>query len=479
MLLERIETPGLSHYSYLVGCEGAGEVVVVDPRRDIDIYMRQAADLGVRITHIVETHIHADFASGAQALAAATGAPLMVSRFDADETYEVEHAHTDLDDGDVIDVGMVRLQALHTPGHTPEHMSYLVFDRARSETSPVAMFTGDCLFVGAAGRPDLLGEASAAPLASELYDSLRARIAGTPDHVEIYPAHGAGSMCGAGMSGRPMSTLGYERLANPYFQERSREAFIEWALANVPPFPPYYKRMKSLNSIGAVDATPILSRATAGALSPVEAKTIAEHGGVILDVRSPGEHAAGHPLGAISVGIADSFSVWAAWVVPEGVDVVLLVGDGSAVVSLAAVGLVRVGLDNIRGYIAGGFTAWTAAGLDIDETPEIAPVEARRLADEGACALLDVRSDGEWISGRAPDALHIHAGFVGDHVEDIVRLGKPVATICEAGYRAMVAASVLKRNGVSDVRVVEAGMQGWRLHDLPQETGESSPVSTG
>lgn len=470
MLLERIETPGLAAYSYIVACEGAGEAVVVDPRRDTDVYLRFVAERGLRITHVLETHIHADYASGARALAEAAGAPLLVSRFDAGQTYEVQHPHEDLDDGASIRVGKVRIEALHTPGHTPEHMCFALFDEARSAELPMALLTGDLLFVGSAGRPDLLGEETAAPLARELRRSLFERLASFPDFVEVHPAHGAGSMCGSGLAGRPVSTLGYERRTNPYFQERSEEEFVQWALANVPPFPPYYKRMKQLNAVGAEDATPLLVRTFTRALPPEQARAIVDGGGVVLDVRPPAEFCRGHAAGAISVGMGKSFTVWAAWAVPPGAPVVLM-GSGADDVEQAARGLLRVGLDDVMGFVAGGFDAWERAGLPIEETPEVPPAQAWREAQEGRLALLDVRSDDEWRQGHAPGAAHRHAGLLAEQAAQVAAQleGKPIGTICAAGYRATVAASLLKRAGATDVRVVEAGMNGWRAHDLPTD----------
>src|SRR6185436_834919 len=254
MLLERFEDRGLAQYSYAVGDEAARVVAIVDPRRDVDVYVDWAAERGFTITDVLETHIHADFASGARELALRTAATLRLSAYDEDERYEVLHAHALLRDGDSVPLGAVRLQALHTPGHTPEHLTFLVYDGVRDgdvQDAPVAALTGDFLFVGALGRPDLLGEEAKHALARRLFKSVREKLAGLPDGMEVYPGHGAGSMCGAGMSSRPFSTLGAERLANPYLDPAlTEEAFVERLLAASPPLPPYYLRMKALNAAG-------------------------------------------------------------------------------------------------------------------------------------------------------------------------------------------------------------------------------------
>jgi hydroxyacylglutathione hydrolase len=249
VLFERFEDHGLAHHSYVVGCESAGIVAIVDPGRDVDVYQGFAHQRDLRITHVLETHVHADFASGAKELAERSGAELWLSAYDAGELYEVAFPHHRMHDGESLTLGRVRLEARHTPGHTPEHLSFLGFDLARAPTTPQILLSGDFLFVGSLGRPDLIGEDAKVGLANQLYDSVHRVLPPLPDGVEVHPAHGAGSMCGAGLSTRPMSTLGFERIANPYLRAGlSREAFVAEILGHVPPFPPYYKRMKQVNS---------------------------------------------------------------------------------------------------------------------------------------------------------------------------------------------------------------------------------------
>jgi hydroxyacylglutathione hydrolase len=247
MLLERFEDAGLAQYSYAVGDEAVAKVAVVDPRRDVDVYLDWAAARRLAITDVLETHVHADFASGARELAARTGATLHLSAYDQGERYEVSYPHAPMREGDAVELGAVRLTALHTPGHTPEHLAFLVHDTTRSSAVPIAALTGDFLFVGSLGRPDLLGEEAKHALARALFASVREKLAGLPDGLEVHPGHGAGSMCGAGMSARPFSTLGFERIANRFLDpELNDEAFVERFLASLPHFLPYYVILKEL-----------------------------------------------------------------------------------------------------------------------------------------------------------------------------------------------------------------------------------------
>jgi hydroxyacylglutathione hydrolase len=247
MKIKQFEVAGLAQYSYVLSSEG--EAVVIDPMRDFDRYTEYAAEEGLAIKYVTETHIHADFASGAVALAEATGAELALSGYDQDP-YRYSMEHRALRDSDGLKIGKMRLVALHTPGHTPEHLSFVLFDEERNAAQPLALFSGDFLFVGSLGRPDLLGDEAKQELAHDLYRSLHERIASLPDGVQIYPGHGAGSLCGSGMSERAESTLGYERLSQPLFK-LEEEAFVREILASVPPMPSYYPRMKALNSRGA------------------------------------------------------------------------------------------------------------------------------------------------------------------------------------------------------------------------------------
>ncbi|MGH9314855.1 MAG: MBL fold metallo-hydrolase [Vicinamibacterales bacterium] len=470
MLFERFEDRGLSQYSYAVGCARAGVVAIVDPRRDVDVYLDVAAAKKVRITHVLETHIHADFASGARELAERAGAQYRPSGHDRGETYEVRVPHEDLRDGDAIELGSARLVARHTPGHTPEHLSFLVYDTARARDVPQLFLTGDFLFVGSLGRPDLLGEAAKAALAHQLFDSVRERVADLPDGVEVHPGHGAGSMCGAGMSERPMSTLGFERIANPYFNRRlSRDEFVHKILTSVPPFPPYYARMKALNAEGP----PILNGLPG--LEPTPAarfRDLANRGHVVIDLRDQIGFGGGHIPAAFGIGAGQNLSTWASWVVPYETPILLVAGDPQLIPD-AIRSLVRVGLDQVVGYLDGGMMSWTSAGFPTVTIEQVTPEVLReRLAGDRTLTMLDVRSEAEFQGGHIDGAIHIMGGALNDRVDELRGRG-PIAVTCGTGYRSTVAASVLERAGITDVINLTGGMTAWVRAGLPVRTDAS------
>jgi hydroxyacylglutathione hydrolase len=446
MKIERFTVEGLAQHAYAVS--HGGELALIDPIRDIAPYLAYAQREGLRITHILETHIHADFAAGSLALAAATGAQLALSAYTANERYRYAFPHRALRTGDTVPLGSFHLEALHTPGHTPEHLSLLL----RGESGEAAaLFTGDFLFAGALGRPDLLGDDAKLGLAHELYRSIHDRIAALPDALPVYPGHGAGSLCGAGLSDRTETTLGYERLHNPFFQLREAE-FVEQILASVPPMPAYYPRMKSLNADGA----PVLAELPGGhAFSIGELQTLASEA-TLLDVRSLEDFAAAHIHGAVNLSTAGNLSMWAGWLLdPE--KPILLIGDGTPE-EPARQALTRVGLDNILGYLEGGFSAWQQAGLATETVGLVSP--AQPLCDR---LILDVRNDSELASGSIPGAVPI---ALGDLPAGLATLDpkRPVLTVCESGYRASAAASLLQRAGFTDVRILVGGMSAWREH---------------
>ena len=451
MTIDRFEVQGLAQYSYIISSQGRS--VVVDPIRDTERYLRFLKERGLILSAIVETHIHADFASGARALAEATGAELALSAYDEGEHYRYGMPHRPLRSGDSVQVGTVRVQALHTPGHTPEHLSFIVYDLERSETEPLALFSGDFLFVGSVGRPDLLGEEAKLGLAHELFQSLQGRLEALPDSVQVYPGHGAGSLCGTGMSERAESTLGYERRTNHLFS-LTEEAFVEEILRSVPPMPQYYPRMKELNARGAdgFDAIP-----GAVALSPSEVEALtAEQDVVVLDLRRPEAFGGAHIRGAINIGAGQNLSLWAGWLLDSTSRIVLVSEQGDDEESRRA--LVRVGLDNIAGFLKAGMSAWINAGLAFERTVQLSTEDVRDHSKDKL--VLDVRSEAEWRTGHIEGATHI---MLGDLPHQVQRLPKdrPIVCVCGSGYRSSIAASLLARHRLASVESMDGGMAAW------------------
>ncbi len=451
MIIDRFEVQGLAQYSYIISSQGRS--IVIDPIRDVDRYLRFLEERGLTLSSIVETHLHADFASGARALAEATGAELALSAYDEGEHYQYGMAHRALKTGDHVQVGTVRVEALHTPGHTPEHLSFVVYDLERSATEPLALFSGDFLFVGSVGRPDLLGEEAKLGLAHELYRSLHVRLEALPDSVQVYPGHGAGSLCGTGMSERAESTLGYERRTNHLFS-LTEEAFVAEILRSVPPMPRYYLRMKELNALGAeaFDAVP-----GAHALSPseVEALTV-EQDVVVLDLRRPEAFGGAHIRGAINIGAGQNLSLWAGWLLDAKSRIVLVNDQGDDEESRR--GLVRVGLDKIAGFLKAGMPSWINAGLPFERTTQRSTEDVRDRSND--TLVLDVRSDAEWRTGHIEGAMHLMLGDLPHQLQSLPQ-DRPIVCVCGSGYRSSIAASVLARSGFSGVESMDGGMAAW------------------
>lgn len=463
MIFEQIVDEGLSQYSYIVGSEESGRVAVVDPRRDIDVYLSYAGERDLEIGYVLETHIHADFASGARELAQRAKAGLCLSAHDEGEQYEVSFDHTELHDGDVIELGTIRIQAEHTPGHTPEHLSYVVFGD-RSKTVPLLMLTGDFLFVGSLGRPDLLGEEAEKQMTEQFFASTRQKIRDLPDGLEIYPGHGAGSMCGSGMSTRPRSTLGFERLTNPLLKgDLSKSDFIELLRKSVPVFPPYYRRMKKLNSEGPPILGPLPGLNPIG----IEAFTrCREEGQVVVDVRDHRTFGAGHIPDSYGIGAGPKLSLWASWVLPYDRPLMLVAPDRETVES-AVRSLIRVGLDEISGFLEGGMDEWVQAGRPLSRVAQVSPSDLYSRLQEGEeITVLDVRTDAEWKEGHIEGAVHIFGGFFREHL-DRVPEDNALAIICGSGYRSTVAASILEQHGFGNLMNVTGGMQAWAQASLP------------
>jgi hydroxyacylglutathione hydrolase len=447
---------GLAQSSYLIACDRSREAVVIDPRRDIDVYRSAARDHGLTLTHAIETHIHADFVCGSRELAA------LGARVVAGPGSQLAFDHHEAHDGERIELGDLQLQILHTPGHTPEHISLV----ARNGDDPVRLFSGDTLFVGAVGRPDLLGVDLTRQLAGQLYDSLFGRVLTLGDEVEVHPGHGAGSLCGAGIGKEPHSTIGRERLFNPMLQQGSRDGFVAAVLADLPDTPPYFSRMKRLNQAGP----PVVGLADGVSGPPriaaADAAAAAERGATLLDIRSAADFGSGHPAGALNIAFGSKVGYWAGWVVAPDHPIVLL-GDGVPAQAIEIRRqLLRVGLDTLLGTIEGGFAAWQAAGLPVARIPQIDVRDLRQRVQQGhRLVVLDVRTRREFEGGHVAGALHLPVG-------DVARLGAlspetEIATICEGGFRSSLAASLLSRAGFPAVVNVTGGMAAYRSLEAP------------
>ena len=452
-MFERLSDEGLAQTSYLIACPRTRTAIVIDPRRDVDAYTSIAARHGLTVAFAIETHIHADFVSGARELAAAgarvVAGPGSALRFPFHEAAHRETLHA----------GDITLEVLHTPGHTPEHISLVV----RQPDAPVRVFTGDTLFVGAVGRPDLLGANLARGLAEQLYDSIFGTLLALDDDVEVYPGHGAGSLCGAGIGNAEHTTIGQERRFNPLLQQTSKASFIEAVLGDLPETPPYFPRMKQINRDGpAVRGFARLVPLPAP-LAASNAASLADDGALVIDMRSPQAFAAGHPAGAMNIGFGPRVGYWAGWIVPPATPLILLAGDASEAEE-ANRQLLRVGFDDVVGHVDGGFDAWQSAGGSVSRVEIITARELRdRLQRRERLTIVDVRTPSEWLDGHINEAINIPVGELPKRAPDL-RGPDPVATVCETGYRSSLASSLLVRTGVHVINVSD-GTAAYRMLD--------------
>ncbi|MBI4464676.1 MAG: MBL fold metallo-hydrolase [Acidobacteria bacterium] len=470
MLLHQRFIPGLAIATYLVGDERTGEAAVIDPTRDVNDLIAYARENGLHIRHILETHVHADFVSGSRELKARLqNAPVIYGSGMGGAEWTPSYADQIVQDGDEVHLGSVRLQALHTPGHTPEHICWILYDNARSQDTPWVVFTGDFLFVGDVGRPDLLGEEQQKQLAHQLYQSLFEKLALLPDITEIFPAHGAGSLCGKALSSRRSSTLGFERLYNSALVRKPEEQWVRDLMTDMPLAPPYFRRMKKVNQGGPAIIGPELPGQRRWSAREVYDR-MCEHC-LVVDVRSKEAFAAAHLPGAINIPLGPSLPTWAGWVLPYDHPILIVLENPSQMPDVAAT-LLRIGLDDVRGYLEGGMDAWETAGYPLAVLRTLSVQElARRLAEQPGCmTVLDVRTEREWKDGRIDGSLHIHGGQLQERFAKVSR-EKPVAVLCGSGYRASIAASFLQREGYQEVYNIVGGMMAWKAAGHPILTG--------
>jgi hydroxyacylglutathione hydrolase len=471
MLFRRLYHDRLAQASYLVACEATREALVVDPLRDPERYLRAAARDDVRITHVAETHLHADFLSGAEALARVAGATLLLSGAGDDDAGAARIRRTGARtvlDGDVLRIGRVRLEVRHTPGHTPEHVVFLVTDEA-SGALPVGMLSGDFLFAGDVGRPDLLERAvgvhgSMHAAARQLFRSLQS-LRSLPEWLQVWPGHGAGSACGKSLGSVPQSTLGYELRTNWAFQERDDASFIRRVLQDQPDPPVYFGRMKSLNAHG-VPPMP-----TPPAADPAELRRAVARGARVVDTRAPAEFLAEHLAGSLLVPLGRSFLTYAGSVLDADEDLVLVVSREDASLAREAIhDLALIGFDRVLGAI------------DASELLAFAPRATKRIPERDAATIgevpgatvLDVRSESEWREGHVPGALNIPLAQLTRRIDELRDAGA-VVVHCQRGARSAVAASVLRAAGIENVANADGGYPAWaRAHPLAAVAGEGA-----
>ncbi len=460
LIFKTIQTPGIAELSYLIGDDEEQIAAVFDPRPDVDVYLEMAREEKLSITHIFETHIHADLVSGSRELCA---------RLDSAKIYVSEEGaasygfpHVGIRDGDTFTFGELLITARHTPGHTPEHMSYLMAEKDRPN-DPWGILTGDSLFVSSAGRPDLLGAEHTEGLAAQQFHTLRDFYLKMPDHVMIYPNHGAGSPCGADIGDRLSSTIGYERKFNRFLQFPDVKSFTDYAVKSAPPVPHYYPVMKRLNAkgpevLGNLPRVPALTpKAFHDAL---QNKT-----GVLVDTRTMQSFGGGHIRGALNIGGSPILSIWAGWMLSPDKPLLLVLEDDDQLDEILPL-FVRTGYTRFGGYLLGGMRAWQLAGYELLELEQMDVHELKKRL--GTLQLLDVRSPREWKSGHVPGAKHIFLPELRKRLGELER-DKPTAVYCASGYRSSIGASILQQEGFENIWNIPGSWEAWTKSGYPKE----------
>ena len=447
----------LAHASYLIGSEGEG--VVVDPQRDVDEYLAEADAQGLKIKYVIETHLHADFVSGHQEIAARTGAQIIFG-----EKAGVEFEHQAVKDGEEIRTGDVVLRFIETPGHTPEGICVLV----TAPGEPQKLLTGDTLFIGDVGRPDLAGGKGYTPqmMAEMMYDSLHGKLLELPDEVEVYPAHGAGSMCGRNMSKETSSTIGEQRKFNYALRPMSKEEFVTMMTADLPEAPSYFPKDAEINRSGARELSELQPPQS---LTPQQVVNLRDKGHVLLDVRSAADFGAGHVPGSMNIGLGGQFAMWAGSLIPLNASIVII-ADTGAQVDESVVRLARVGIENVKGYLEGGVTSWRDAGLQVDVLPQVSVAELNERLADNDMQIVDVRRPAEYENGHVPHAQNAPLASLDKSLGPLkLEKDKLTAVICAGGYRSSAAASLLQQQGFSNLLNVTGGTGAWVNAGYPTE----------
>jgi len=454
----------------MIACQETREAIIVDPNADIGLYTRAAGADRMRITHVTETHIHADFVSGALALAESAGAALHLSgEGDPKWSYipSVLDASEALKDGDEIRFGRVRLRALHTPGHTPEHLTFLVFDLARGD-DPVGALTGDFVFVGDVGRPDLLEKAVGATntmvdSARQLYRSLR-KFAGLPDYLQLWPGHGAGSACGKSLGSMPQSTLGYEKMFNWAFAPMTEDQFVEKVLEGQPVPPKYFAAMKAINRSG--ERQPKTS--SPKFLGADDLESAVRKGATIVDTRTVQKYAAGHLPGTLNIPLGKSFLGWSGALVPtRGEFSIVTDRAGDEAVKEILAELCKIGLTAVRGIFHSDLLDdWKSRHGELERVAQVDADQLKAMTAQGNVQVIDVRNPDEWAGGHLPGAMHIPLAALPDKLDELDR-STPVVLQCQGGERSAIATSLLQSRGMSNVANLAGGYEEWVRKGFP------------
>ncbi len=461
MILKQYYLGCLAHASYLIGDETSATAIIVDPQRDIHQYLTDADNLGLKIRHVFLTHFHADFIAGHLELREHCGATIHLG-----SRAKAEYAFVAMKDGDTLDFPGLRLQILETPGHTIESISILVFDLAKSSTQPHAVLTGDTLFIGDVGRPDLRASLgwSANDLGAHLYDSLHDKLLALPDETLVYPAHGAGSLCGKQLSSDTVSSLGDQRRFNYALQPMSKEEFIRLVTADQPDAPPYFTYDAILNTRERATLNENLELV----LRPIdlaEVLRLGDAGAQILDVRDPAEYAKGHLAGSINIGLGGQYATWAGTVLDRTKPIVIIAEPGRE--QEAAIRLGRIGFDHLQGYLQGGMEALSDRPDLVWPTERLsAPMVAEELAGADAPLLMDVRNPREWTAKHIPGSVNIPLNHLQERIAEIPR-DRRIAVHCAGGYRSSIAASILHQHGITQLTEMAGGLAAWDAAQLP------------
>ena len=448
MELRQFVLEGLGNSSYLIAAAEGNVAIVVDPDRDVAPYLEAARELGVTIGLVLETHLHNDFVSGARELAARSGATVGASA-----AAELRYPHRVLRDGDRLPVGSLEVEVIATPGHTPEHVAFVLHEAGQ----PVGLFSGGSMLVGSVARSDLLGPELAHGLAEQMFHSLHDRLLTLPDHLAVYPTHGAGSFCSAGDSGSRTTTIGQERRTSHLLQLDSVDVFIHEALRGLPPYPTYFRRMRAINQGGPrlLDGLPGLPPLTAEQAAPRE-------GHLLVDTRVSVAYSRAHVPDSVGIGLSPSFGIWVGWLLPPDLPLAFIT-DGAWNDEEVSRQLVRVGYENLLGSLVGGVDTWRRSGRPTRATPVISVADLEQLRRRGGeIALLDVRHAAEWNAGHIPGSIHLPLPDLEARAPELLAPEQPLAVHCAAAYRSGMAVSLLERHGYTSLFHVNGGFDAWR-----------------